>query len=60
MKNWVNDELRKMREYGHLTSKNKMDVLVDYLMADEEIRNKLFEMVEKYESKNGQKPNDQE
>lgn len=25
MKNWVNDELRKMREYGHLTSKNKMD-----------------------------------
>lgn len=25
MKNWVNDELRKMREYGHMTKKNKMD-----------------------------------
>lgn len=25
MKNWVSDELRKMREYGHLTNKNKMD-----------------------------------
>jgi hypothetical protein len=25
MKNWVNDELRKMREYGHLTKRNKMD-----------------------------------
>jgi hypothetical protein len=25
MKNWVTDELRKMREYGHLTNKNKMD-----------------------------------
>jgi hypothetical protein len=25
IKNWVNDELRKMREYGHLTKKNKMD-----------------------------------
>jgi len=26
MKNWVKDELRKMREYGHLTNKNKMNV----------------------------------
>jgi len=25
MKNWVNDELRKMREFGHLTKRNKMD-----------------------------------
>lgn len=25
MKNWVNDELRKMREYGHMTKRNKMD-----------------------------------
>jgi hypothetical protein len=25
IKNWVNDELRKMREYGHLTKKNKMN-----------------------------------
>lgn len=25
MKNWVNDELRKMREYGHMTKQNKMD-----------------------------------
>jgi hypothetical protein len=25
IKNWVNDELRKMREYGHLTKRNKMD-----------------------------------
>jgi hypothetical protein len=25
IKNWVNDELRKMREYGHLTKQNKMD-----------------------------------
>ena len=25
IKNWVNDELRKMREDGHLTKKNKMD-----------------------------------
>ena len=25
MKNWVKDELRKMREYGHLTNRNKMD-----------------------------------
>ena len=25
MKNWVNDELRKMREFGDLTKRNKMD-----------------------------------
>jgi hypothetical protein len=25
MKNWVDDELRKMREYGHITNRNKMD-----------------------------------
>lgn len=25
MKNWVNDELRKMREFGHLSKRNKMD-----------------------------------
>lgn len=25
MKNWVNDELRKMREYGDLTATNKMN-----------------------------------
>ena len=25
IKNWVNNELRKMREYGHLTKRNKMD-----------------------------------
>ena len=25
MKNWVNDELRKMREFGNLTKRNKMD-----------------------------------
>jgi hypothetical protein len=25
MKNWVNDELRKMREYGNLTKQNKMN-----------------------------------
>ena len=25
MKNWVDDELRKMREYGHLSKRNKMD-----------------------------------
>ena len=25
MKNWVNDELRKLREFGHLTKRNKMD-----------------------------------
>lgn len=25
MKNWVNDELRKMREFGHLNKRNKMD-----------------------------------
>lgn len=25
MKNFVNDELRKMREFGHLTKRNKMD-----------------------------------
>ena len=25
IKNWVNDELRKMREFGHLTKKHKMD-----------------------------------
>ena len=25
MKNWVNDELRKMREYSDLTARNKMD-----------------------------------
>ena len=25
MKNWVNNELRKMREFGHLTKRNKMD-----------------------------------
>jgi hypothetical protein len=26
MKNWVNDSLRKMREYSKLTKRNKMDV----------------------------------
>ena len=25
IKNWVNDELRKMREFGYLTKKHKMD-----------------------------------
>lgn len=25
MKNWVNDELRKLREFGNLTKRNKMD-----------------------------------
>lgn len=25
MKNWVNDELRKLREFGHLSKRNKMD-----------------------------------
>lgn len=25
MKNWVNNELRRMREFGHLTKRNKMD-----------------------------------
>jgi hypothetical protein len=25
IKNWVNDELRKMREYGKMTKRNKMD-----------------------------------
>lgn len=25
MKNWVNDELRKMREFGDLSNRNKMD-----------------------------------
>lgn len=25
MKNWVNDELRKMREFGKMTSRNKMN-----------------------------------
>ena len=25
IKNWVNDELRKMREFGDLTKRNKMD-----------------------------------
>ena len=25
MKNWVNDELRKLREFGHLNKRNKMD-----------------------------------
>jgi len=25
MKNWVNNELRKMREYGKMTKRNKMD-----------------------------------
>lgn len=25
MKNWVNNELRKMRDYTHMTKKNKMD-----------------------------------
>jgi hypothetical protein len=25
MKNWVNDELRKMREYTKMTKRNKMD-----------------------------------
>ncbi len=25
MKNWVNDQLRKMREFGHMTKRNKMD-----------------------------------
>jgi hypothetical protein len=25
MKNFVNDELRKMREFGHMTKRNKMD-----------------------------------
>lgn len=25
MKNWVNDELRKMREFGHITKRNKMN-----------------------------------
>lgn len=25
MKNWVNNELRKMREFGNLTKRNKMD-----------------------------------
>lgn len=25
MKNWVNDELRKMRQYGELTARNKMN-----------------------------------
>ena len=25
MKNWVNNELRKMREYGHLTKRNKSE-----------------------------------
>lgn len=25
MKNWVNDELRKLREFGHITKSNKMN-----------------------------------
>ena len=25
MKNWVNDELRKLREFGHLNKRNRMD-----------------------------------
>lgn len=25
MKNWVNNELRKLREFGHMNKKNKMD-----------------------------------
>jgi hypothetical protein len=66
MKNWVEDELRKMRDYTKMTKRNKMDTgisnrelavdLLIYLIqgADEVKRRELLQKVIKYREIEGQ------
>lgn len=44
MKNWVEDELRKMRQYGHLTAKNKMDTGMENQFIDTHTKDGIVDM----------------
>jgi len=44
MKNWVDDELRKMRDYGHLTAKNKMDTGMENQFIDPHTKDGIVDM----------------
>lgn len=39
MKNWVNNELRRMREFGHMTKRNKMDTGMQNAFIDSHEKN---------------------